>query len=384
MNKKRIIIIRNSNSDNFGGSDRFPIFLADVLIKNNYEPIIISQSAKILSFARDNNIKTSRGRWLKRQNWNGKSSLLLPVYLIWQIILTFWYYGLFIKTKPNIIHIQSRDDFIAATIAGRLLGKRVIWTDHEELKNIWKNVDRWFKNPVGKLVRFAAKFAYKITVFSESERTLINENIAAGGQVWQKIKVIYNGVIDLHNPYKNKNKDNLFEFCIASHLITDKGIGEAINAFNKLSQDHKNIKLTILGDGPEEVKFREEADGDNNVEFLGHQDDITQYISNADIFLRPTYHEGFSNALVAASMLSCPIIATAVGGNIEIVKNNETGILVHPKDALALYDAMETLYKDKSLREKLANNARKQYEQKFQFDKIVVNDFIPLYENIKK
>ena len=384
MNKKRIIIIRNSNNDNLSGSDRFPIFLADKLAKNGYEPIIVSNSPKILSFARDNNIKTSGGRGINRQNWSGESALLLPIYIIWQIILTIWYWGLFIKKNPSIVHIQSRDVFIAATIAGRMLGKRVIWTDPQELKYIWNNVDRWFKNPVGKMVRWAARFAHKITVFSESERSLINENIAAGGQVWQKIKVIYNGIDDLAGQYKQESHNKNFRFCVASTLTVEKGIKETIDAFNKLSSDYKNIKLTILGDGPDELKFREEAEGNSDIEFLGHQENLLPYIAKSDVFIRPTYHEGFSIALIEAGMLSCPIIATAVGGNVEVVKNNETGILIHPKDALSLFDAMEKLYKDDHLCQKLANNARKQYEELFQFDKIVINDFIPLYENIKK
>ena len=384
MNNKKIAIIRNSQSDNLNGNDLFPIFLAEKLIKHNYTPIIISKSSKILSFARDKNIKTSSGRWLERQNWNGSRVLLLPIYVIWQIILTIWYFGLFTKNKIDIVNIQSRDDFIAATIAGRMLGKRVIWTDPQELKYIWDNVDRWFKNPVGKMVRWAARFAHKITVFSESERSLINENIAAGGQVWQKIKVIYNGVDDLADKYKKVDHDKNFRFCVASHLTIEKGIGEVINAFNKLSGDHKNIKLMIIGSGPDEVKFREEAEGNSNIEFLGYKEDLLPYIAKADLFIRPTYREGFSMALIEASMLSCPIIATAVGGNIEVIKNNETGILIHPKDALTLYDSMEKLFKDTNLRQKIANNARKQYEQKFQFDKIVTDEFIPLFENIKK
>ena len=379
-NKKQVLIIRNSINEDLNGMDRFPVFLAETLTSNGYEPTIVSQSAKILSFARDKNIKTIRGRAAKRQNWG----FLFLGYLIWQGILTFWYWGLFVKKNPDVIHILSRDDFIAATIAGKLLGKKVIWTDPKELKYIWKNIYRWFSNPVGKMVHWAARFADKITVFSESEKSAVNENIDAGSSVWQKIKVAYNGLIDSADQYKKSKKDGTFQFCVASHLLIEKGVGEAINAFNKFSSEHKNVKLIILGDGPDEVSFREEAEGNNAIEFLGHQDNLLPYIGASDVFVRPTYHEGFSMALVEAGMLSCPIIATAVGGNVEVVKNNETGILLHSKDALALYDAMGKLYEDSSLRQKLAKNARTQYEKLFQFDKIVVNDFIPLYENTKK
>lgn len=379
-NKKRVLIIRNSQNDNFNGTDRFPIFLAEALVINGYDPTIVSQSAKILSFARDKNIKTIRGRISKRQKWD----FLFIAYLVWQCILTFWYWGLFVKKNPDIIHIQSRDDFIAATIAGKLLGKKVIWTDPKELKYIWKDIDRWFRNPIGKMVHWAAGFTDNITVFSDSERSAVNENIDAGSPVWQKIKVVYNGVTDSATQYKKVRKDNHFQFCVASHLLVEKGVGEAINAFNKFSSEHKNVKLIILGDGPDEVSFREEAEGNSAIEFLGRQDSLLPYIGSSDVFIRPTYHEGFSMALIEAGMLSCPIIATAVGGNIEIVKNNDTGLLLHSKDTLALYDAMSKLYEDSNLRQKLAKNARAQYEKLFQFDRIVINDFIPLYESNKK
>lgn len=384
MNKKRVLIIRNSNSESLNGDDRFPIFLANTLIENGYELMILSKSSKILSFARDNNIKTFRGRSLKKQNWSGKYTLLFPAYFIWQVILTFWYWGVFVKKNPDIIHIQSRDDFIAATIAGRMLRKKVIWTDPKELKYIWKNIDRLFRNPVGRMVHWAARFADTITVFSESERSAVNETIDAGTTVWQKIKVVYNGINDSAEQYKKDNKANIFQFCVASHLLPEKGISEVVNAFNKFSSEHKDVKLIIIGEGPEEISLREEAAGNSDIEFLGHQDNLLPYIAKSDVFIRPTYREGFSTALIEAGMLSCAIIATAVGGNTEVVKNNETGLLLHSKDPLALYDAMNKVYNDPTLRQKLAKNARTQYEKNFQFDKIVANNFIPLYEDGKK
>jgi glycosyltransferase involved in cell wall biosynthesis len=82
-------------------------------------------------------------------------------------------------------------------------------------------------------------------------------------------------------------------------------------------------------------------------------------------------------------MLSRPIIATAVGGNLEIIHNHQTGLLVPPRDVPALYDAMKILCEDKKLRQIIAKNARLQYEKRFQFDRIVKEEFIPLYEGDK-
>jgi glycosyltransferase involved in cell wall biosynthesis len=250
MSKKRVIIIRNAKSYDFGGGERFPVFLADIIAESDFDPIIISRSPKLLNFARDNKIRTIRGWWWSWQNWSGKFALLSPFYIVWQIILTGWYLVIFIRNKPDIIHIQSKDDFIAATWAGRLLGKRVIWTDHADLKHIWKNIGIWYKNPIGKLACLTAKHANAITVVSESERTLVSDNLSPNSPIRQKLHVIYNGIIDVSSKYKNTGDNKIFTFCTVSRLVTYKGISEMIDAFVKFSKEYPDSKLIIIGDGP--------------------------------------------------------------------------------------------------------------------------------------
>jgi glycosyltransferase involved in cell wall biosynthesis len=384
MSKKHVIIIRNAKSYDFGGGERFPVFLADILTISNFEPLIISRSPKLLDFAHDYNIKTIRGWWWSWQNWNGKFALLFPIYVLWQLVLTIWYLCVFIYQKPDIIHIQSKDDFIAATLAGKLLDKRVIWTDHADLKHIWKNIRIWYKNPVGKLVYLVAKHTNAITVVSESEHTLVSDNLSPNSPIQHKLHVVYNGIIDVSSQYEKAGDNKAFTFCTVSRLVTYKGIVEMINAFVKFSKDYPNSKLNIIGDGPEEEKFKKQAKKYLNIEFLGYQSDPLGFISNSDVYLHATYHEGFSISLVEASMLSRPIIATAVGGNLEIIHNHQTGLLVPRRDVPALYNAMKLLYEDKKLRQTLAKNARIQYEKRFQFDQIVKENFIPLYEGRNK
>jgi len=382
--KKHVIIIRNANSYDFGGGERFPVFLAVELVKLGYKPLVISRSPKLLAFANNNEIKTVRGWWWQRQNWSGRFALLFPIYFIWQIVLMIWYFILFIQKSPDVIHIQSKDDFISATIAGKLLGKKVIWTDHADLKHIFMNVQVWNKNPVGKLVYWAAKHADVITLVSESERVLVSKNLAVNDPVLKKLHIIYNGIADVSSKYKSEHNNKTFTFCTVSRMVTYKGIKEIIDAFVKLSSECPNIKLVMIGDGPEEEKFKRMVSEYKNIELLGYQSDPLGYIGKANVYLHATYHEGFSVSLIEASMMNCPIIATAVGGNLEIIKDRQTGLLVPVRDVEALYETMKTLYNDKKLRDKLAKNAREQYVKRFQFDQIVKDEFIPLYEGGKK
>lgn len=378
MSKKNLVIIRNAAPYDFGGGERFPVFLAQILATQQYCPVIISRSKKLLNFANDNSVKTIKGWWWNKQQWSGANNVLLPLYFGWQIILFFYYLVLFLKIKPAAVHIQSKDDFIAGTYAAKSLGIRVIWTDHADLKHIWRSISVWYKNPTGKAVHHAARYTHKITVVSKSELQLITEQLPNNSKIRSKITVIYNGVVDQSSAYP-KHARKAFTYLVASRLVTDKGINEVLEAFLTLTKSYRNIKLNIIGDGPESPIFKKKAAEIPGVKLLGHQKDPLRHMANADAFIHPTYHEGFSVALVEAGMMSLPIIATAVGGNVEIIENAKTGVLVPVKNTEALCVAMERVYSDELFRKKLASAARVQYIQKFQFDTIVKDRFIPLY-----
>ena len=138
MNKEKqtILLIRNAAPRDFGGAETYPVSLASVLTNQGLSPIIVTRSKKLLHYAHEHAIPTVRGWWWSHQNWSGKYALLLPIYLGWQIILTCWYVHLIKKTRATALHIQSKDDFIAATIAGRLTKRKTVWTDHMDLRYI--------------------------------------------------------------------------------------------------------------------------------------------------------------------------------------------------------------------------------------------------------
>ena len=383
MIKKRIIIIRNANSFDFGGGERYPVFLAKELVKQGFDPLIVSRSSRLIDFAQNNNINTTRGWWWARQNWNGKFALLFPVYFFWQIILTFWYVGLFVHKKPNLIHIQSKDDFIAATWAGKILGKKIVWTDHADLKHIWQNIGIWYKNPVGKLVHWSAQFTSTIMTISNSELSLINANLKSKDPIRKKMVVIYNGVNDDASSYHEKSNKN-FTYCVVSRLVTDKGISEVIEAFSHLTFIYPDDQLVIVGDGPESKKFETQASQVPNIKLLGYQKDPLEYIAKCDVFVHPTYHEGFGISLIEASMFGRPIIASSVGGIVEIITDRKNGLLVKEKNVNSLQNAMKLLRDSETLRKKLGKEARSQYKQRFQFDQIVKGKIIPIYQRGQK
>lgn len=379
MQKHEAILIRNAQPYDFGGGERFPVILAGILRKNGIDPLVVSRNPKLIEFARTQKLTVKRGLWWKNQNWSGWRVLLFPVYALWQLVLFIWYARLFVRVRPATVHVQSKDDFIAATYAGRLVGARVIWTDHADLKHVWKNLGVWYKNPIGKWIYQAAKHTHTITLVSKSEREKVALHLPGSSPIRDRLVVIYNGSEDSKSHYGDVKQNDAFTYCIVSRLVTDKGIGEAIRAFQQIHEKHEDTKLLLVGGGPEEDRFKNLAVDEPSILFVGHQPDPLPFVARSHVFVHPTYHEGFSLALVEASMMEVPIIATNVGGNPEIIKDGETGLLVPPKDITSLVEAMNHLYSDHSLRATLAKNARANYLNHFVFSDIVTRQFLPLY-----
>jgi glycosyltransferase involved in cell wall biosynthesis len=371
---KRVAIIRNAYSFDYGGGEKFPVNLGVELKKHGFEPIIISRSPKLLSLAKSRGLTAIRGWWWSRQGWDGKYAITFPVYLIWQLFVTVWYLSIFIRHRIDVVHAQSRDDFVAATFAGRLLKKRVIWTDHADLKYVFKNANKWYINPVGALVKFVSKYTQEITLVSHSEKQLIGKELKK--PLTNKYVVIHNGVIDEFKEAAPKPEDIVI-CSMTSRLVTAKGIGEAIEAFEEL-KDQK-IKLIIYGDGPESEKFESLAKNNKQITFAGHANDVVKALSESDIFIHPSYHEGFSLSLIEAAMCQLPIIACNVGGNREIVKDGVNGILINAKSSHELAEAIKILARNKNLRLEMGKASREIYLKDFQSDRIVKEKFLPLY-----
>lgn len=373
---KKTILIRNAAATDFGGGERVPVFLASELANLGVHAIVLSASKKLLDFAKAENVDHQKSLWWSRQNWSGARTLLFPVYVLWQAVLYFYYLRVFIRYHPDTIHLQSKDDFIAGSLAARTLRIDVFWSDYADLKHIWMNHSVWYKNPVGKLVYWAAQFARTIVVVSENDKHDIARHIP-NGAIKNKLQVIYNGAFDQYTPTE---KNKTFTYVSTSRLVTDKGIGELIQCFIKLRKEFSDIQLQLIGDGPERKQFELLAKDVKGIDFLGHQTNPLHHLARAQVFVLPTYHEGFSLALVEACMEGMAIIATQVGGNPEIITNGKNGLLIPAKNVNELYEAMKQLYKDDGLRETFTKNARKKYVSAFDFKKIIKKDFLPLYE----
>ncbi|MBU4348181.1 glycosyltransferase family 4 protein, partial [Patescibacteria group bacterium] len=157
------------------------------------------------------------------------------------------------------------------------------------------------------------------------------------------IEVVPNGVdIEIfQNKYSNLEikaiRDNLelkddYIVLTTSRLVYKNGMDILIEAIAKLKEKKSNIKLLIIGDGPELKNLRQTTNNlqlKNNVSFLGHipQKDLPLYFRVADVFARPSRSEGLGNSFLEAMAAGIPTIGTSVGGIVDFLIDNKTGFI---------------------------------------------------------
>lgn len=196
-----------------------------------------------------------------------------------------------------------------------------------------------------------------------------------------KIKVIYNAIDrkKYNIPSKEKAREilglNGLIILTIGRLVPWKGIDKLIEVHTKIKKEFENLKLIIIGDGPEMDKLKKLArSSGNNIIFTGRIDhsEIPIYLSACDIFVLNTKYEGMSHVLLEAMMIGIPIITTNAGGNSEIIKDGKNGLLFFPDNKEQLKEAIIKLLNNNELSDKFAMNSKikiKKYEWNTLVDK---------------
>lgn len=161
----------------------------------------------------------------------------------------------------------------------------------------------------------------------------------------------------------------------AARLIEIKGIKYLIKAFNKVLEDQNNIRLLIIGDGPEKKKLVNLSDQlhlKDRVSFLGHmpQEQVLSYMCASDIFVGPSLVEGLGNVFIEAMACGTPVIGTTVGGIPDIIEDEVNGLLVPPGDSKAIANAILKILDDEELRIRFSKKGLMVVKEKFAWDNI--------------
>jgi len=144
------------------------------------------------------------------------------------------------------------------------------------------------------------------------------------------------------------------------------------------------VQLAIAGDGPEREKLavlaRDLGIADE-VAFLGFRDDAVRLYAAADMFVLSSITEGMSLSMLEAMAAGLPVVATNVGGNSQVVREGETGLLVAPRDPAALAAAICRLSTDAGLRSRMGAAGRERVEQHFSL-RTTTRRYLAVYERL--
>ncbi|WP_395045568.1 glycosyltransferase, partial [Flavobacterium sp.] len=171
-----------------------------------------------------------------------------------------------------------------------------------------------------------------------------------------------------------------FVFIFVGRLVADKGINELIEAFKEVYKENKNCKLLLVGPfenelDPLNANTLLEIKNNSSIVSVGFQNDVKLYLSIANVFVFPSYREGFPNVVLQAGAMNLPCIVTNISGSNEIITDEINGLIVPTKNAYAISYAMKELMNDENLllqmKEKARNNIVAKYNQNIVWNAIL-------------
>ena len=222
------------------------------------------------------------------------------------------------------------------------------------------------------LQRQAYRCATKVVANSTAARTILEQEGLATGS----IAVIPNGV-DLA-AFPERTRDAMTRpvrsIITVANLRSEKNHETLIGAAALLVRDFPDLEFQIVGSGPrrQELEALASARGlQQHVRFLGHREDVAALLHAADIFVLPSRSEAFPNGVIEAMAAGLPVVASAVGGLLDLVEDGRTGVLVQPGDPEQLAAALRRLVTDRSFASQIAAAARAHISQRYSFDRMV-------------
>ena len=281
------------------------------------------------------------------------------------VVVFFKVIAFFRRQKPDLF-ISNLSRFNAINLLAVLVSgsaSRIIVVEHTQVsllpvtaKSFFHRIAAYFIFPG------LARFLYKTAgcVIAVSGGVAQDLEMMLGSDI--KVQVVYNPVVS----------ENILEAAKehVTHIWFDKkkipvalSLGRLVKAKNHallleaiaLVLKRNKVNLVVLGQGQEQEDLKQLAlklGIQDNVDFVGFEDNPFKYMAHADVFVNSSMREGFGNSIVEAMALGLPVISTDCSGPAEIIK--DVGILVPSADAGALADAITKVLDDESFRKVMA------------------------------
>lgn len=264
-------------------------------------------------------------------------------------------------TKPSIIKTTTAGDIVAIKKFGRFWLKTLPWIDY-----------------------FACN--------TQEQYDEVKQELHVNQQI------IPNGIDSTYGPAEDKDairKQLGFPqgevFVYVGRLVHRKGVQFLVEFWKDFIKKRPDAYLIMLGSGkgmPDDCEaevraFIKEHNLEQHIFLKEEVKNVLDYLQGADFFIFPSEREGMSNAILEAMAVGVPIIASGIGGNIDLIRDGETGLVFTPKNKEDLERVILRVIGNKELKEKLGEGARNLVQQQFSVA-VVADTYEEVYRVLKK
>lgn len=365
---KKTKIIYLITKGNWGGAQRYVFDLATSLPQELFDVAVAIGEGEIL----ENKLKEAGIRTIRIE------SLQRDINIFHDIAVFFSIMKLLRAECPDVLHVNSSKAGGLGALAGRLCGTpKIIFTGHGWA---WNEERSFISKSLITLIHWITIILSHTTIaVAENVKQQIDHLPLVSG----KIEVVHNGIGPIKFLDRNEarrtlcieSKEKLWIGAI-SELHKNKGLDFLIEAFANISKENQDIALIIIGDGEKRKGLTDLAEKlgiKDKTFFLGFIPNASVYLKAFDIFTLTSRTEAFPYAILEAGLAQTPIIASAVGGIPEAVKNGETGILIKRGDIAALKEGVNILINNSTKAAEFSQAMRKDVEQVFSLSVMVKN-----------
>jgi glycosyltransferase involved in cell wall biosynthesis len=164
--------------------------------------------------------------------------------------------------------------------------------------------------------------------------------------------------------------ETAFVYGFIGRITGDKGINELFEAARNILEKKDDAWLILVGN-PEKSGSVDEtlfqwAKNQPRVVFCGFTNVVEKFVSAMDVYVLPSYREGFGLAVVEAEAMGVPVIVTDIPGPTDAMIADQTGLIVKKKDIVSLQNAMDRLFTDADLRSRMSDSAVRFATEKFE------------------
>jgi glycosyltransferase involved in cell wall biosynthesis len=268
----------------------------------------------------------------------------------------------------DIVHTHNIYAELVGWIAARRVGSKVMTTQYVWSDFGWKrNAQQWFA------ARLLRRFDLVTSQCETTMQDTIRRGVPARGQC-----VLVTGIepirqrpdpaerLAIRTKYTSTPSDVLL--VNVARLYPEKAQGFLLECFAEIVRSRPQAKLWLMGVGPLEDALKQQAAAlglEKQVAFLGFVVDLPRTLLSADIQVHSSYAEGVPLAVCSGMAAGMPIVSTAVGGIPEVLRHEDTGLLVANGDKEAFVRETIRLIDDAALRQKLGHRAKEASETEF-------------------